>query len=278
MNTRRMIFAALLCTTISAASLPVAATTMGYWRFEEGVADGVVAGSGTVLDSSGAGTHGSGSGNGRYSSSVPVDPIPQPGAVNTLAMNANSSGVVQFSSMFPFHRPGDATFEFYLQFQPRGHQSIFWTRIGNSDRNRFNLFVNGDSTFGFDYRSASGRLHKLVGQCCTGIAIAASKWTHLAIVRQGNQYDVYRDGLPAATGIDSNPDLPTSTGWEFSGRSGFMYTGAVDEIRWSDRALSPHEFLNAPGVPAPVPEPGLFGLLGFGLLSLGLGLRQQLPA
>lgn len=144
------------------------------------------------------------------------------------------------NSTFPFHTPGDATLDFWLKFSPLGHQSVFWTRPDDDDGNRFNIFVNGDGTFGFDYRTPSGDLHELVGSggIWTGVPIAPDTWTLLAITRVGNVYSVYRDGALVASGTDVSPDLPTSTGWQFSGRSGYIYQGFLDEIEVYDRALS----------------------------------------
>ena len=86
-------------------------------------------------------------------------------------MTGNVAGALSFdgiddealvNSPFPFHQLGDASLEFWLNTPATGHQSVFWTRADDEDTNRFNIFVNDDSTFGFDYRSPSGELHSLV--------------------------------------------------------------------------------------------------------------------
>jgi hypothetical protein len=159
------------------------------------------------------------------------------GEVNQAFSFDGNNDEVNIGSTFPFHQPGDGTLEFWLKFPPTAHQSVFWTRSDNTDTNRYNFFVNADSTFGFDYRSPSGALHVLVGQCCTGISIPANTWTHLAIARAGNVYSVYRNGTLAATATDKNPDLPTAVGWQFSGRSSYIYKGLLDEVSLYQRAL-----------------------------------------
>ena len=179
-----------------------------------------------------------------FVSDVPVSQIPNTGESNSLALELNSNDTVQYNSIFPFHEPGDATLEFWLKYTPRAHQSVFWSRIGNTDRNRFNIFVNRNGTFGFDYRSPSGSLHRLVGSGSSGIDIEPNSWTHLAIVRTDNVYDLYRNGELVVSATDNNPNLPNSVGWEIAGRSGFSYDGLIDEIRFSNRALSSSEFLN----------------------------------
>jgi hypothetical protein len=150
---------------------------------------------------------------------------------------------VQVNSTFPFHQPGNATLEFWLNTPATGHQSVFWTRADDADLNRFNIFVNGDSTFGFDYRSPSGALHILVGACCTGVSIPRNSWTHLGITRTGNVYKLYVNGSLAASATDALPDLPTATGWQMSGRGGLQYQGSLDEVEVYDRALSDSEIL-----------------------------------
>src|SRR5438132_1338054 len=54
-------------------------------------------------------------------------------------------GRILVNTPFPFHVPGDATLSFWLNTPAAGHQSFFWTRADNSDLNRFNIFVNGNS-------------------------------------------------------------------------------------------------------------------------------------
>lgn len=147
------------------------------------------------------------------------------------------------NSTFPFHAPGDATLSFWLNTPATGPRSpsVFWTRANDSDLNRFNIFVNPDSTIGFDYRSPTGVLHKLVGECCTGVSIPRSTWTHLAITRTANAYSLYVNGNLAASATDSSPDLPTAIGWQMSGRGGFMYQGRLDEVELYNRALTASE-------------------------------------
>ena len=149
---------------------------------------------------------------------------------------------VFISSTFPFHQPSDATLDFWLNTPATGHQAVFWTRADDEDESRFHFFVNGTSTFAFDYRSPSGALHTLVGEgdCC-GVGIQRNIWTHLAITRTVNVYRVYVDGVLGATAVDASPDLPTATGWQMSGRAGYIFQGKVDEVSIYNRALSAEE-------------------------------------
>jgi hypothetical protein len=165
-----------------------------------------------------------------------------PGAVGQAFHFDGVDDRVLINSPFPFNQAGDATMAFWINCSPTAHQGIFWTRGDSADTNRFNIFINSNATFGFDYRSPSGALHMLVGSGAnTGVDIPRDTWTHLAIVRAGNVYSVYKNGTLAASATDHSPDLPTAGQWQFSGRSGFIYRGGLDEVQLYDRALSAAE-------------------------------------
>ena len=86
----------------------------------------------------------------------------------------------------------------------------------------------------------------------TAFFIDVDTWTHVAITRVGNTYNFYKDGVLQTQGVDTNPNLPTSIGWQAAGRS-HDYFGNLDEIRLSDGALAPEEFLIALGAEPPTP-------------------------
>ena len=226
-----------------------ATNTVGYWRFEEGTPDSPASGVATILDASESHDDGTPLGGPVYRADTPVNPVPLTGVSNVLSMQFDGADdQVSFPSTFLFHRSVDATLEFWLKFPPLSHQSVFWTRPDPTDTNRFNIFVNDDSTLGFDYRSPTGELHVLVGRCCTGISVPRNTWTHVAITRAGNVYRLYINGVSKATATDAIPDLPTAIGWSISGRApGYSFRGSLDEVRISDGALLPSQFLNAGG-------------------------------
>jgi Ca2+-binding RTX toxin-like protein len=245
---RRGILLTALALLLALPSFGASTSTAGYWRFEEGTPGADASGEDSIIDSSGSGDHGTPFGGPTYRADVPVDRVRASGAVNRRSLEFHGpNDRVFFSSKFLFHKPVDATLEFWLKFSPLGHQSVFWTRHDNDDLNRFNIFVNGDSTIGFDYQTPSGDLHRLVGECCTGVRVPPHAWSHIAITRAGDVYRLYVNGQLRATATDSNPDLPTAVGWTLSGRLAFPFHGLIDEVRLSLGALEPPQFLNAGG-------------------------------
>ncbi|MEE8105995.1 MAG: LamG-like jellyroll fold domain-containing protein [Planctomycetota bacterium] len=258
----RVLFVALFVLSMGALA---DADTVAYYRFEEG-ADG--AGStgaapgtlGHVLDSSGNGHHGTAFGSPIYDAFVDDTTIPQTGASNNLSMRfTGASGqVVQVLSPFIFHSQfGDATLEFSMYQATSSHTSIFWTRSGNGDRNRWNIFTNGG--FGMDYRNPVGVLTSF-GRPVPGFGGTLGHWEHITVTRtqiaaNTFDYDFYRNGVFAFTKNAPVTNLPNSTVWEIAGREGFKFVGWIDEVRFSNTALAPDQFLGAGGAPTPIPEP-----------------------
>src|SRR5207244_995668 len=105
-----------------------------------------------------------------------------------------------------------------------------------------------------------------------------------AVTRSGTTYSLYEgcNSTPVVQGVDANPNLPTNTGWTISGRTtvggpnppNVLYNGRIDEVRLSNVALSPSQFL-ACGPPVQTPEWPLPALVvaGGGLLA-AIGVRQ----
>ena len=84
---------------------------------------------------------------------------------------------------------------------------------------------------------------------------------------------------PVSTSTTPGENYPTSTGWTIDGRqicgcSSGSIAGLLDEVRLSDVALTPSQFLDA-SPSGSTPEPGSFALLGTGTLLLVRRLHRN---
>jgi hypothetical protein len=279
-----------VCLTTAASIMVVAganvistsATAQGvndrYYRFAEGVAGNAATGVGSIVDSIWGSADGTPSGGPVYSSDVPMAVIPLTGETNTLSLAFNGSQSVLFNSFFLLHRGfGDATLEYFIKLPNQSHHSIFWTRPTDFDANRFNIAINSSGGCGFDYRDPSGVLH--LGDAGASLfQIPVNTWTHIAVVRDAESlapahiYHFFVNGVEASTVSDPNPNEPDpNLMWSIAGRSGYRFTGLIDEIRLTQRALTPDEFLIAtPQNTAPVatilaPPSGYLAAVGEGV-------------
>jgi hypothetical protein len=266
LNRTADLFARLIAVSFTLVSgSALLATTLDYYRFNNDLSDSAnAAHAGSVL----AGVPG-------FSANVPSTPF-----ANSASLSLGSGDAVQLNYAFPFDSPGDATLEFYVNPGSFNSGDIFWTTSGGGDANRFNIFLLNNLTGGYslniDYRQPDGTLHTLLnseqpGGTQVNFAIPVGQWTFIAIVRSGNTYSVFfnHDTTPTASATDSSPVLPNSSGWTLNGRANLQnsccqFTGLLDEVRLSDSALSPSEFLNNAGVPEP--STLLLSLAGMGLL------------
>jgi hypothetical protein len=241
----------VLCVSIGS---PLAADTLGYWRFEEGPGSGIVDDwfsydrDGTTYETP------------VYSTDVPTTPFS-----NSYSMAFSGDDYIQFLFEFPFHNPGDVTLEFWYNRPADGyHQSILWTRLNSSDANRYNIYRNG--SFSFDYYGVDGSRHYITPRNSSALTLPANTWTHVAMVREANVYSVYLDGSLAGTYTDTTSGLlPQSGGWMISGRNNYMLRGLLDEVRISSGALDPSQFLLNT---TPIPEPTMLTLFAFGATAL----------
>jgi hypothetical protein len=170
--------------------------------------------------------------------------------------------------------------------EPHDHAAIFWTRgEDGADTNRFNIFWNASFTgapdsdrfIDGDYRDPTSAAHNIGGPGYNGgDPLSIGEWHHVAIVRTelgggSFQWDWYIDGVlsPGHTTTTSDP-MPTSLSWLIAGRAGsHSLNMLIDEVRLTDRALAPGEFLNA------IPEPATISLAALGAICLMVCRRRR---
>ena len=252
----RTLFNALLMFTAIASSAEAA--TVAYYRFEDQ----------SYPDSTGNKPNGS-----VFSSSTPNATIPLTGAPNKSSVTLSRNDSIAFNYAFPFDSLTNATLEFYVKPAAKDNMDVIWTTSSGGDFNRFNIQVLLNK-FDVDYRSPNGALHLTIHG---GIEVPVDTWTFLALVKSGDTYTTYVNGVKDREVTDINPNLPNGTGWTINGRGPLggccQYAGSIDEVRLSDVALTSSQFLGPPTPVVPLP-PSLL-LFGSGLVGLGLFRRRQ---
>jgi len=220
------------------------AATVAYYRFEEGPANAAATAPNSILDSVGA-VHGSPAGSPVYRTNVPVATLPQTGAANRFCLQFSGGQSIRFEAPFLMNSNTDATIEFYLKAPNQHPQSMLWTRRDGTDANRFNMeFWQG--RLYLDYREPGTAAHYVGGG---GVGYPYDTWCHVAVTRKVNTngthtYRMFLDGAQQSEVVDT-PVLPTDTVWTLSSREPF--TGYLDEVRLSNAALEPWQFLNGGG-------------------------------
>lgn len=271
--------------------LPASAGTVGYWRFEEA--------SGDTPDVGGtAGTMRAFNAPGR-SSLVPVNPVPQTGASNTRSffvdgnndVFATNGGVVFNNAGDDPSDPGAGNFTIEAWVNVIGGVGFIAGKSFNSgaasEDKGYQLVVdpdlgNGRYRIRGSVRTTAGGFFDTDAQTGPG-GIPYGEWHHVALVRDGDNLTIYLDGVAEFTrtglaGKDFRSRVPYTIGSGIVGGSpGNVATfgtglsgpfartlhGRIDEVRISNVALRPSQFLNHVFVPEPAT--GIVLLIGLGL-------------
>jgi hypothetical protein len=236
---------------VAAVSFTAAAEPANYYRFEDGSPGAPLT---TMIDSGKAMHNGTLlAGAPTYSSDVPVTIIPKTGQPNTLSLSLGYNDAIVVPYTFAF-QGSKATLEFWVNpTQTTYEGDLFWCTLNTGDTNRFAIGVGGGGYPFINYRDPNGVLHS-VGN--SPVAIPGSAWSYLAFVKNDNVYSIYING-PSTNNkttlvsqvTDTNPNLPNATGWTVNGRIAEQpwpqdqFSGLVDEVRLSYRALRPGAFL-----------------------------------
>ena len=305
--------------------LPTQASTVAYWRFEEGPANGNVLKGGVpdgvfypgVADSSGNGnalsawTEGGGAGH-AYRTDVPGDVISQGGAANNFSVQNTDGYPGMFTDSAAMRTMSPAAFTIEASYKPEtgGYRTIVGrdsrgAAIINGDLAALYLQVQPGDAVAIQFADVRGNWHQAVSAAgaITGFPYpdsAAGHWYNIAAVSDGNLLSLYLDSvddtssgyqLVAQTDMTLSASLNTALtaglgsgadwtagnwtvgrGLYAGGHSDRAY-GFIDEVRISDSALTPDQFLS-PSF-EPVPEPSTFLLIGAGLGGLALWRRRR---
>jgi hypothetical protein len=268
-----------------AISATARGATVAYYRFEEGTANTVASSApGAILDSSGNGLNGTAIDGPTYSSDVPVSTIPQTGAPDTLSMQFSGSGPGAGQSVFIPDSP---------QFDITGSLTIeAWFNVFAIPNVAGSIFFRGDDRGGLDpyfLNVEPGLVRFGINDAANQEALVTAplpglnQWVFAAgVLNTATQtMSLYVNGVLANTISTTETPLgpldPSEEPGEAIGsvQSGFYgnfqsFDGLIDEVRLSNVALSPSQFLDAS---AGVPEPASIGLLS--LFALGVLPRRR---
>jgi hypothetical protein len=254
---------------VSGAATQLSGATIGYWRFEEG--------SGTsIADSSGQGNHGTLTPAGAiFSTMIPFAVVPINGLTNNFSLElngANGAGIVPDS---PSLRP---TSGFTAEAMIDGDGwVVLGKQLGNGTRNSYQIELR----FGqlrFQLTDMGSTDHFVTASAPGGVG-PYNGFHHIAGTWDGSMMRLYINGAQVGSapfagmlGYDANPfligaDNDSTMG---GGPACCWFDGKLDEIRLSDQALVPGQF-----IADPIPEPSTWALYVGGISALALARRRN---
>ena len=236
-------------------------SVIAHWRFEEGDPNSAASGSASVVDSSGHNLHGTPVNGPIYRADVAANPVPQTGTENTLSLDFNGTNEQIFI-------PDDPMFQLTQSLTVEA-----WINVRSTPVQLAQILFRGDDRGGLDpyfltVGSISGGANSqeitfLVQNAENTSAVVEAalpnldEWTHVAGTLDDATGDLrlYLNGTLAAEDVTSvrpfaeldanfNPGLGIGNTQFATHRQ--YFDGLIDEVRISDVALNPSEFLNVP--------------------------------
>ncbi len=218
----------------------------GYWKGDDGSPPTV------AIDSSPNARHGTYSGGATTDPSVPTVQFPNP---TSMRFNGNPAFVDVPNFPWPTGGPVTVAFWNFVATAEVQNSSVF--TVGNQDgANRFQVHAPwGDQNIYWDYGNITG-----TGRVSTAYGAFLNRWTHVAVVSQGNGgtfRGLYLDGVLRVSATTSDgPDIALS-GLQIGRWGGptLYHRGRVDDFRIYNRVLTAQQIqmlangLTEPGAP-----------------------------
>ena len=202
------------------------------------------------------------------STAVPISEIPQTRSANTRSLYTTGTEDVYSKPDEGLSRMvfADFTIEAWVKFETlTGAQTIVGRDSLSRDQGASALFYLSKTTHtkpGPGQKENAFRV-ELVTRGDRSLLIesefraATDTWYHLAVVGNviAGKVTLFVDGrvVGTATDFDGLFVSPANPGWSFArgqygGKTGDHLSGWIDEVRFSDTALTPSQFLNSPPV------------------------------
>jgi hypothetical protein len=235
---------------------PVQTATIAYWRFENGEANSTASGKGTVLDSSGNGFNGTAYGGPHYRANVMTNPVPKTGAQNAFSLEFNGiNDRVFISDNLAFQLTHSLTIEAYVNIhsiaETNSWRYIFFRGDDRGGLDPYVLWVfrsDAGSTIGFEIKDANNE-----GGFVTALIPAFNQWFHVAgtLDDSTGAMKLYINGdFVSSITTMHRPMGPLDSGrnpglgiGDLQNASSQQFDGLIDEVRISDQALLPSQFL-----------------------------------
>jgi hypothetical protein len=186
---------------------------------------------------------------------IPFSPLTQPSEFTIeFFMKANAQGVwpgiVQKRKILPSENPNSTA---------TGSGNITWG-IGKDPGER--EFARIDPASG-----AANQTFTISGNTADG------KWHHFALTYSNGTWTMYQDytKVNQRTGLLIDYDGLSGLSFGWAQTDFYAYRGWLDEVRFSNRVLTPAEFLQM----VPEPSSGLLALLGLAAFTLYVRLRKK---
>ncbi len=234
----------LLAGAVLSSALPAVASTVAYWRFEEGTVDTLASGADSIPDETANDNDGTPVGDPFYRSDVPVNPVTLTQAPNGLSLQLDGVGdYVSVGHSVSLDLADAFTVEFWMRGNPTQTDTLYlvidkshgWT----------------DSTgWLFQGTTSSGTLGFGVGNGGAGITnfslalsttnLLDNSWHHVAgtfdSTASGEEIKLYIDGVlegTAASGpmATNTRDINIGVSWHGVLPLNRFYNGYVDEVR-----------------------------------------------
>ncbi len=242
---------------------PAGAATVGWWRFEEGAANAAATGSNTVLDSSPGNLHGTPVAGPVYRTDVPVSGLPS--NARSMEFDGISGQRVGIPDGPLVTLTQSLTLEAFVKARPLkpgtgGIGTIVMRADNRPGLDPYQLGLGGGgNVLQFSIQNASNQTAVITAP------VPYDQWLHVAgtlddatgamkLYVNGVQVNSTTTAVRPLAALDPAFSPGLSIGNDYTGQYGLVFNGWIDEVRISNVALSPGQFV-------PEPAAGLLTLL-----------------